>query len=371
MSNPGDIIAVASRFAIQGRPVAAQPFSGGHIHESYLVSSRWSGQTAEYLLQRINTVVFPRPEQVVSNIRRVTSHIADNLRSRGVHDLDRRVLKLIPVSTGETFLRDDRGSCWRVYRFIGGSHSRQTVRTARQAEDAGRAFGMFQRLLSDWPGSRLHETIPGFHDTSARFRVMEQAIQADAAGRAAAVQEEIGLLMRHQALAGVLLDLHHVGAIPERIVHNDAKISNILFDDSTGEALCVVDLDTVMPGLSLYDFGDMVRSMTCTAAEDEPDTSKVKVRLSFFEALARGYLGVVGEFLTGAEREHLVVAGKLIVLEQAVRFLTDYLNGDCYYRTNRPGHNLDRCRTQLKLLESLDENEARLTEIVAGLLGSR
>ena len=367
MSDLGDIIALASRFAVQGTPAAAEPFHGGHIHESYRVSCRWGDTDSEYLLQQINTVVFPHPELVMENIRRVTGHIEQRLRSQGVQDLDRRVLGLVPTHNGEVCVRDERGSCWRLYRFIGRSHSREMVETPRQAEEAGRAFGTLQWLLSDWAGSRLHETIPGFHDTPMRFAALEQAITADAFGRTTGVRTEIDFILRYRPLAGTLLDLHRRDVIPERIVHNDAKISNILFDAATDETLCVVDLDTVMPGLSLYDFGDMVRSMTCTAAEDESDLSKVRVDLALFEALARGYIGVAYGFLTAAEREHLVLAGRLIVLEQAVRFLTDYLRGDCYYRTTRPGHNLDRCRTQLKLYESLTEHESRMEAIVGHL----
>jgi len=209
----------------------------------------------------------------------------------------------------------------------------------------------------------LHETIPGFHDTPSRFAALERATQADPRRRTAEARREIECAFLHRSLAGVLLDLHKAGEIPERVVHNDAKISNVLFDGTTGAALCVVDLDTVMPGLAVYDFGDMVRSMTCPAAEDETDLSRVEVQMPLFEALARGYLEAA-TFLTPAERVHLVTAGKLITLEQGVRFLTDFLNGDTYYRTQRSSQNLDRCRTQFKLAESIIQNEAQMVRFV-------
>ena len=247
----------------------------------------------------------------------------------------------------------------------------KTSQTPAQAEQAGRAFGEFQSLLADLPAPRLHETIPDFHNTPLRYAALERAIAADACGRVAAAQPEIEFVGRRRALAPALLDLHRAGEIPERIVHNDAKITNVLLDAATGAGLCVVDLDTVMPGLSLYDFGDMVRTMTSPTAEDETDLSQVEVQLPLFEALARGYLAAAGCFLNAAERAQLVTAGKLITLEQGVRFLTDFLSGDTYYKTQRPDQNLDRCRTQLKLVASLERHEVALTRLVVGPDGTR
>jgi len=362
-----EVTDIASRFAVTGKLIAADRFSGGHINDSHLLTYQRAGRAVRFLLQRINDTVFPKRALVMDNIQRVTAHIAKALTSQGVRDIGRRVLTLVPTHAGEPYYRDSGGSYWRLYPFIEGTHVHEAVETGEQAEQASRAFGAFQHLLADLPGPRLHETIPDFHNTPLRFETLERAAQADVCNRATAAKAESEFAARHHALAGVLLDSHQRGEIPERIVHNDAKISNVLFDQTTGEGLCVTDLDTVMPGLVLYDFGDMVRSMTTAAAEDETDLSKVELQMPLFEALARGYLQVAGEFLTPAERGQLVFAGKLITLEQGVRFLTDFLNGDTYYRTQRPGHNLDRCRTQFKLLESLERHEALMNRFVESL----
>lgn len=364
---PAEVADIARRFAVTGKLIAADPFTGGHINDSHLLTYQREKHTVRFLLQRINDAVFPKPALVMDNIQRVTAHIAKALASQGVHDIGRRVLTLVPTHAGEPYHRDVDGSYWRLYPFIESTRVHARVETAEQARQAGRAFGAFQRLLEDLPDPRLHETIPDFHNTPLRFDALEQAVQADACNRAAAAKAQIDFAARHRVLAGLLLGLQQRGEIPERIVHNDAKISNVLFDQATGEALCVTDLDTVMPGLALYDFGDMVRSMTCAAAEDETDLSKVEVQMPLFEALARGYLEAAGEFLTPAEREQLVFAGKLITLEQGVRFLADFLNGDTYYKTQRPKHNLDRCRTQFRLVESIGRHEALMNRFVGSL----
>jgi Ser/Thr protein kinase RdoA (MazF antagonist) len=371
---------VAARFAVPGELLAVAPFGSGHINDSYRLTYRpaQSGRSGlgrgstdrderaqRYLLQRINTAVFRRPAKLMENIQRVTVHIVRRLRSQGLPDVERRVLTLIPARDGAPFCRDEGGGWWRLYRLLEGTHTFEAVKTPAHAEAAGRAYGEFQGLLIDLPSPRLHETIPNFHNTPLRYAALERAIAVNVARRVTQAKPEIDFLMDRRQLAGALVDLQRAGKIPERIVHNDAKISNVLMDAGTGAALCVVDLDTVMPGLSLYDFGDMVRSMTCTAAEDESDLTKVAVQVRLFEALVRGYLGVARTFLSATEVAQLVTAGKLITLEQGVRFLTDYLRGDTYYKTHRPGHNLDRTRTQLKLVESIERNEPALREIVA------
>ena len=362
-----EIHAVAARFAVPGQLVAAESFGAGHINRSYVLTFADDRGTTRFLLQRINERVFPNPTKVMENIRRVTAHLADALNAQKVPDVARRTLRLVPTHVGKVWHRDAVGGYWRMYPFIENTRVLDAVQTPAQTEQAGRAFGTFQRLLADLGSPRLDETIADFHNTPMRFEALERASSADRCGRAALARAELDFALARRELAPTLLDLHRSGGVPERIVHNDAKISNVLFDKVTGEALCVVDLDTVMPGLSLYDFGDMVRSMTTTATENEQDLSKVELALPLFEALARGYLAKAGELLTLVERRSLVLAGKLITLEQGVRFLTDYLGGNVYYKFAHPSHSLHRCRTQFKLLASIERSERRLDRIVESL----
>ena len=364
---PYDTETLATRFAVDGRLAHVEPTSG-HINDSFILTYRHRDGSARYLLQRINEFVFPRPAEVMENIQRVTGHVAAKLKTQGVTDIHRRVLTLVLTQEGEPYHRDDAGGCWRLYHFIEGTRVCEAVETPRQAEFVGRAFGEFQGLLVDFAGRRLHETIPDFHNTPLRYGALDRAVQADSHKRVAVARAEIDLAQRYRPLASALLDLHRAGELPERIAHNDAKISNVLLDETTDEALCVVDLDTVMPGLALYDFGDMVRSMASSVAEDETDLSKVEVEMPLFEGLARGYMATAGAFLTPAERENLVIAGKVITLEQAVRFLTDFLVGDQYYKKHRPNHNLERARAQLKLLESIERHEAQMEHLVQAIL---
>jgi hypothetical protein len=358
---------VVVQFAVEGELAGIDPLPGGHINDSYILTHERRGGRVRHLLQRINERVFVRPDLLMDNVRRVTGHIAAALRARSEPDVERRVLTLIGTRGGQSCFRAADGACWRLYRFIEGACVIQAVQTPEQAAQAGRAFGEFQRLLADLPPPRLHETIPDFHNTPLRFAALERAIAADVCGRVAAARPEIEFAMQRRSLAGMLIELQQAGRIPERIVHNDAKIANVLLDADSGRALCVVDLDTVMPGLSLYDFGDMVRTMTSPSTEDETDLSQVEVQPALFEALARGYLTAAGALLNATERGQLVTAGKLITLEQGVRFLTDFLSGDAYYKTQRPGQNLDRCRAQLKLVASLQRHEDELNRLAGRL----
>lgn len=364
---PPAVEAIAARFAVSGKLLGMEPFGSGYINDSYRLTYECGGRNPRYLLQRINDSVFKRPDLMMENIRRVTVHIASRLESQGVPDVGRRVLRLVLTQDGVPYCCDAAGAYWRLYGFIEGTQVHESPKAAGHAEQAGRAFGMFQCLLADLPGPRLHETIPDFHNTPLRLAALERAVQADRCGRVAAARAEIEFAFSQRALAAALLDLHRAGQVPERVVHNDAKLSNVLLDRMTAEALCVVDLDTVMPGLSLYDFGDMVRSMTSTAAEDETDLSKIELQMPLFEGLARGYLEAAGAFLTPAERSQLVTAGKVITFEQGLRFLTDFLEGDRYYKTSRPAHNLDRCRTQFKLVRSISGHERRMNRLVESL----
>ena len=362
-----DLQHIANRFAVAGPVVAAEPYGSGHINDSYRLTCRLDDGERRYLLQRINTDVFPNPALLMENIENITAHIARRLKAEDVADVERRVLTLVPTREDAPFWRDPAGAYWRLYRYIESTQVYETPESAALAEQAGRAIGAFQRLLADYAGPPLHETIPDFHNTLRRYEALEEAIGADVRRRAGVAREEIEYAREHGGLASALLDLHRSGLVPQRIVHNDPKVNNVLYDRATGEAVCVIDLDTVMPGLALYDFGDMVRSMTCTAAEDETDLGKVDVQMPLFEALARGYVATAGEFLTAAERDHLVFAGILITLEQGVRFLTDFLLGDVYYKTARAMHNIDRCRTQFKLVDAMLRQQTRMTDFVTAL----
>ena len=353
--------AVARRFATAGPAVHVVPHGSGHINTSFRVACTapgGAGRGAQYLLQRLNTGIFKDPAALMRNVERVTRHIAGALAGR--QDADRRVLTLVPTPDGQLWLRDADGGCWRMFRFIERSHSLDTIGNTAEAFHAAAAFGEFQRLLADLPEPRLQETIPAFHDTPRRCRALWQAVEADVVGRAAACAGEIAFLRERESLSSLLLDAR----LPERVTHNDTKLNNVLFDDDTGQALCVVDLDTVMPGLSLYDFGDMVRTATSPTAEDEPDPSLVDMRMPFFRALVEGYLSTAGGFLLPDEKRLLPAAGLLIAYEQAVRFLNDFLRGDVYYRVSRPEDNLYRCRTQMALVQSMEQQMTAMQAVV-------
>jgi aminoglycoside phosphotransferase (APT) family kinase protein len=358
MSDQCDLADVARQFQIGGKFAEATPYGGGHINDTYCVIFEQAGVPVRRILQRINGKIFKNPAAVMENIQRVTAHLAAKVA--GDPDRERRVLTLMPARDGRVWHEDAAGDYWRMYRFIEKARSYDAVESAEQAFQAAKAFGEFQRLLIDLPAPRLHVTIPDFHHTPKRFAALERAIAADVAGRAIEAKAEIEFALARKQISGVLLDAN----LPERVTHNDTKFSNVMLDDATGKGICVIDLDTVMPGLVLHDFGDMVRTTTSPAQEDERDLSKVTMQFPMFEALVRGYLASAGGFLTKAEKQHLVFAGKLITFEQAVRFLADYLSGDTYYKVHYAGQNLDRCRTQFKLIESIEQQEEKMERLV-------
>ena len=298
----------------------------------------------------------------MENIERVTTHQREKLAAAG--DSTRRALEVIKTHDGMPYYRDINGNYWRMYIFIEGAKTYDVIETPLQAFQAAKAFGEFQGLLVDLPGGRLHETIPDFHNTPRRLQALEQAIASDVRNRAKDVRAEIDFVMKRRMDTELLLSLNAKGEIPERITHNDTKLNNVMLDETSGEAVCVIDLDTVMPGLALYDFGDLVRTSTSPAKEDEKDLSQVKMQMHMFEALVKGYIAAAGCFLTKAERGNLAFSGKLITLEIGIRFLTDYLAGDVYFKVHREGHNVDRCRTQFKLVESIEQQLDAMNKIV-------
>ncbi len=354
---------IAPEFHIEGRLVGAAPHGSGHINDTYLAVYHTPRGTERFIHQRINHNVFKQPELLMENIRRVTDYAREQIRAAGGNP-EREAMTLVPTREGGDFTRDSAGGYWRTYLYVDGTRTYDTAPDLHAVYEAAYAFGAFQKLVAGLPGGRLHETIPNFHHTRKRFEAFLGAVQADAAGRAAGVKEEIDFLLKREADASVVVDLLAQGRLPERVTHNDTKINNVLFDGSSGRALCVIDLDTVMPGSALYDFGDMVRAGAARGAEDEPDPAKAGFDLSLFTQLARGYVSAVRDFLTLAEIELLAFAAKLITYEQALRFLGDYLNGDTYYKIHRPQHNLERARTQIRMLQEMEDQMGLMEAII-------
>jgi len=354
-----ELQSIARAFAFPGEVRTADRYGSGHINDTYRVACAAArGAESLFILQRINHRIFKQPVALMENIRRATTHLGGKLAGRS--DRSRRVLQLVPARTGASCHQDAQGGYWRAYLYIAQARTFDAVESPAQARAAARAFGRFQALLADLPDPALHETIPDFHNTPKRYAAFEAAVSADVAGRAALARPEIEFARRRAAITRGLLD----AGLPQRVTHNDTKLNNVLIDEMTGEGICVIDLDTLMPGLALYDFGDMVRTATSPAVEDERDLSKVTMQFPMFEALVRGYLEEAGGFLTPAERGLLAFSGKLITFEIGLRFLTDFLSGDVYFRVHREHHNLDRCRTQFRLVESIEEQEARMTRFV-------
>ena len=359
-----EALIVASEFAFGGRTLSAEPYGSGHINDTFLTLVESAGGPRRFILQRINHQVFKQPDLLMENVERVCAHAHAKLGAAGAPDAHRRALRLIPTHQGKAWHVDPSGNRWRCYDFIEGATGHDVVRSPAQAEAAAKAFGAFQALLADLPGERLHETIPDFHHTPSRFARFQAALAKDSHGRAAAAGPEIAFALARASEVSVVTDALRDGSLPERVTHNDTKLNNVLLDDMTQEGVCVIDLDTVMPGSALYDFGDLVRTSTSPAAEDETDLSKVTMQLPMFAALVRGYLASAGSFLTPREKELLPFAGKLISFEIGLRFLTDWLEGDTYFKIKRPTHNLDRCRTQFKLVASIEEQLPAMREIV-------
>lgn len=350
-------------FDFSGTYLREQHCSNGHINDTSRVVYQENGKEVSYIHQRINHNVFKNIPAVMENIVHVTRYQRQKLESAGCADIDRRVLTLIYTRDGKDFFRDDDGMYWRTFRFIENARGYEVANANNQLFEAGKAFGSFQQQLSDLP-HELHETIPDFHHTPNRFKAFQRALEEDSMNRAADARELIDYTLANQEITGKIVALLDSGELPVRVTHNDTKLNNVLIDNDTGEGICVVDLDTVMSGTILYDFGDLVRAATCNLPEDARDVSGVCVDMSAFEAILRGYLNSASGFLSDKELELLPFSAQLISLELGMRFLTDFLSGDSYFKIHRPGQNLDRCNRQYAMAKSIQSNLARMQDLV-------
>ena len=336
-------------------PVAScERYGCGHVNETYLVVTE-SGR--RYILQKISTRAFHDVPALMQNIISVTQFLKEKT------DDPRGVLTLVPTTDGQFFLSCEDGTYWRLYDFVEDAVCLQAPETPEDFYQSALAFGSFQQMLTDFPAETLSETIPMFHNTANRFKLFREKLAEDPMGRAASVKAEIEFALAHEAEASMLVDLQASGELPTRVTHNDTKLNNVMLDAATKKALCVIDLDTIMPGLSLYDFGDSIRFGAATAAEDETDLSKVEMSLDLFRTYAAGYLTACPG-LTDLEKKLMPMGAKMMTLECGVRFLTDYLDGDHYFKVHRDNHNLDRCRTQFKLVADMEKKWAEMNAVI-------
>lgn len=370
---------VIARFSVDGQIMSVEEYGSGHINDTYLVRIRpndcddlrqSTGEDRQqdteertYILQRMNTEIFKNTDELMENIMGVTAFLEKKISARG-GDPGRETLHVIPTGAGEAYYRDAEGSCYRMYDFIREATSFDAVKRPEDFYESAVAFGNFQSLLADYPAETLHETIPDFHNTGKRYQTFLQALKEDVGKRAAGAQPEIAFVLEREKEMTVLTDALEHGELPLRVTHNDTKLNNIMIDNATGKGICVIDLDTVMPGLSVNDFGDSIRFGANTAAEDEPDVSKVSLDLKLYELYVKGYLEGCQGALTGQELAMLPMGAKMMTLECGMRFLTDYLQGDVYFKIHKENHNLIRCRTQFALVADMERKWEQMKEIV-------
>ena len=351
-------------FTFEGELENIRQLHDGHINDTYVFDFNDNGKIRRYLVQVLNTSIFKQPDALMDNVVGVCNHLRKAVVANG-GDPERECLTVYPAKDGKPYYIDTEGKFWRCYNFISDAHSCQSVENKEVFFNAAKAFGKFQNMLADYPGETLSETIPNFHNTRSRFADFKKAVADNLSGRAENVKEEIEFVLAREADCSVLVELLAAGELPLRVTHNDTKLNNVMFDNDTNEGICVVDLDTVMPGLSLYDFGDSIRFGASTASEDEKDLSKVSMSLELFKAYTLGYLTTAGESLTAKEIEYLPFSSKLMTLECGMRFLGDYINGDTYFKTAYPEHNLDRCHTQFVLVADMERKMDEMKKIVA------
>ena len=339
-----------------------EPYGNGHINDTFLTVA-----DKRYIMQRMNTRIFTKPMELMENILGVTEHIRSKAAAMGRADVERASLVVVPTLSGANFFVDSEGEYWRVYEFTEGTVTQEVVENKQDFYNCAVAFGQFQRMLSDYSAEKLHETIVNFHNTPWRYENLMKAVAADKCGRLAEVKAEVDFAMARKEFACTLENARANGTLPLRVTHNDTKLNNILFDAETHEPVCVIDLDTVMPGYSVNDFGDSIRFGANTAVEDETDISKISLSLELFEAYAKGFIGGCNGSLTETELELLPVGAMMMTFECGMRFLTDYLEGDTYFKIHRPKHNLDRARNQFALVADMERKLPEMKAIIERL----
>ncbi|WP_010662655.1 phosphotransferase enzyme family protein [Marinilabilia salmonicolor] len=354
---------ITNQFSINGTVATIKPFGNGLINTTYKVRTSES-DAPNYLLQIVNHHIFKNVSELTRNIERVTSHIRGKLEEQEAHDIDRRVLTPVKTNDGKGFFKDEEDNYWRMFLFIEEAHSYDQLASVKQAEAGGRAFGQFQKLVSDLPGEPLYPVIPGFHDTEMRIKNFKERVKENPVGRLEDVQQDVDFLLERSDEYKKIIQMGREGKIPQRIVHQDTKFNNVLLDEND-DVLCVIDLDTVMPGYVCYDIGDAIRNGANTGKEDDPNLDNVGINMELFEGFMKGFLQETNGILTREEKETLAFGAKLLTYEQAVRFMDDFLDGDKYYKTESVEHNLIRARAQIKLLKSMEEKFDRMEEIVS------
>jgi len=359
-SRLGEVLAV---YGWEKTVIYCERYGSGHINDTFLVIVNEGKEEKKYILQRMNHDIFKDITGLMNNVSGVTSYLR-NIIIREGGDPERETLNLVPDMDGKLHYTDSIGCHWRVYLFISEATTYNQVEKIEDFYQSAKAFGHFQNLLAGYPVEKLTETIPAFHDTPKRFKDFLLAVGEDICGRADSVREEIAFVMDRKAELGTIMELQRSGQMPYRVTHNDTKLNNIMIDDRSGEAICVIDLDTIMPGASVFDYGDSIRFGANTAAEDETDLSKVTLSLELFEAYTKGFLEGCAGKLTDIEVEMLPMGAKLMTFECGMRFLTDYLQGDTYFKIHREMHNLDRCRCQFALVKDMEEKWSEMTQIV-------
>lgn len=359
-----DVKHILDNFKFKGDLIACELFGSGHINTTYLATYCENGKQRKYILQKINSNVFKDIDALMDNVFAVTSFLREKIKQNG-GDPNRETLHFIKTGDGKKYYTCDDGECYRAYRFVDNSKSCDSVSSPEVFKKSGIAFGRFQKYLSDFPACTLNEIIPHFHDTRNRYDTeFLPAVKNDIKSRASGCEQEIAFVKEREQDCDRLVDLQRSGKLPVRVTHNDTKLNNVIFDCDTDDAICVIDLDTVMPGLALYDFGDSIRFGANTCAEDEKDVSKIKIDLDYFEAYARGFLSEAGHSLNQCEIDNLAFSAKLMTFECGMRFLTDYLNGDTYFKTAYPEHNLVRARDQFALVSDMEKKMPQMEEII-------